>query len=381
MDLAELMARAHDASDDDLYEWVEAEWERRQEGIYGDVDVEDGWTEDDESVAEWLAAEAVWQNDVQAHTPDAAEDAPTGDSTPAVVEPVPATKDRSTPLPDLSRVSDDELLEVLESAHDARDDDLYEWADAEWERRQSEQDEDVPGWQLDDDESVDTVPDGEATLPDSESGEEWERFRAQRDDGHGEIGYRPATRGTDEDWADLDEGHLSVPTRVDGKHHLGAMLTAQGWDGPIEELDDDEFDAVADLSPYPRMYRGVKSAGATIATEMRRAFIDEDSPWIGAGVSGDGWYFSDALETAAGYAAQPESRSAASGVLIEAVLRPAAQILDAAELLRARVPRMFWAEHATRYGYDAIAVPSPRLGEFYYVVLNRSAIVVRRTSR
>ena len=77
MDLAELMARAHDVSDDDLYEWVEAEWERRQEGLYGDVDVEDGWTEDDEAVAEWLAAEAVWQNDVQAwldaeqaHTPD-----------------------------------------------------------------------------------------------------------------------------------------------------------------------------------------------------------------------------------------------------------------------------------------------------------------------
>lgn len=264
---------------------------------------------------------------------------------------------------DVSALDDDELVDLMAHAHDTRDDDLYDAADDEWERRRAAESDvedasDAPdgddGWRLRDDEVSALAAD---------------------------RGYRPAARVSDDDWSDLDSGQLEAPARADGSDELGAILTAQGWDGPVQELADADFEAVAEVSPHPRIYRGVQPVDGTDAPDLQRAFIDEDSPWIGSGVSGDGWYFSDARETAIGYAGQPDVDSTVGREVIEAVLRPAARLLEAAELMRARVPRTFWSEYAARRGYDGIVVPSPRLSEFYYVVLNRSAIVVRRISR
>lgn len=67
-----------------------------------------------------------------------------GQEPPGEPEPVELTDDRDQPVPDLSGVDDDELLRILTEAHDGRDHDLYDWADAEWERRAAARDgEDV----------------------------------------------------------------------------------------------------------------------------------------------------------------------------------------------------------------------------------------------
>ncbi len=252
---------------------------------------------------------------------------------------------------DLTTLSDDDLIELMIAADNANNDALFEQIDAEFERRFNS-----PG-------------DGPPDPPDADD----VVFKGAGDDDD----YRPARFHSFDHWRDLD---AASPPRPDDERELGYIFTEQGWDGPITELDDDEFDAMVAASSEPSVFRGVKPIDGATAQEIQRAFIDEDSPWIGGGVNGGGWYASTAIETAKVYAglygSPGDDRSEVGKSIIELAFRPAAKIIDLANIRGGQ--NRDKSRIAAQLGYDVARVPSPRLGEFYYIVLNRSAVVVRR---
>lgn len=88
-------------------------------------------------------------------------------------QPVELTDERERVMPDLTGVPDDELLAILEGAHDDGDHDLYDWVDAEWERRYATQHDDDPDVDMDDaDDDVAGLPDY-STDPEPDSLDDW----------------------------------------------------------------------------------------------------------------------------------------------------------------------------------------------------------------
>lgn len=160
------------------------------------------------------------------------------------------------------------------------------------------------------------------------------------------------------------------------------VLTAQGWVGAVEQLDDAAFDRFR--SPLPRVYRGVTSGGTgRPARELHAAFLTEGIPWVGDGVYGDGWYAATNIRAANQYAGKvPRSirkggttREHIGDSVIELAFRPEARIVDIDKL-----PAHFENKglEAAKLGYDAIRTLAPTLDGDYYLILNRSAVVARR---
>jgi hypothetical protein len=197
--------------------------------------------------------------------------------------------------------------------------------------------------------------------------------------------YRPAKRTGSGAWAD----GRTYPDRPDGQGKMGYILSQQGWDGPISELDDHAFDEVARRSAHPVVFHGVRSVGSVDADVMLRDFVDDDSPWISKGVDGPLWYTSTSVSTANQYAGKagrfaPRDDSDVSHVgasVAQLAFRPEARIIDIDSLeLSGKLGRGL-AETAAQLGYDAVRRPGPHPGEWYYLLMNRSAVVAKRLNR
>ncbi len=151
-----------------------------------------------------------------------------GQVPPDPAELVPLTPERAVPLPDLSSVDDDVLVDMLEAAHDDSDDDLYEFLDAEWDRRRDiENDGNEPEWV-----AADGPPDPPNDDPPTTAG---------------------LPGGADDD---DDDGSLGGPNESDAAElaaHLDASLAG-------DELDESQRFAVARWQGMDRFYQRVQNA-------------------------------------------------------------------------------------------------------------------------
>lgn len=164
-----------------------------------------------------------------------------------------------------------------------------------------------------------------------------------------------------------------------GASHLNRVFEAQGWNKPVEVVPDEVF---TDL-PGDSLYRGLSSFGGNSAKELSEQFLSESSPWVGTGISGNGWYFGVKNTVVNNY-------SSSGGHFIEVKLRGDAKVIDYEELLKLQrgiditpdtaIFHMDSSFLAAALGYDAVKVPSPRAGEFYHIVLNRTALIARSLS-
>ena len=198
------------------------------------------------------------------------------------------------------------------------------------------------------------------------------------------LGYRPAKHLGIAGW----ENAPTTPARPnDDRYVMANIIRLQGWDRPMTELDDKEFDEFAATSPAV-VYRGVEPAGDITASELNRKFLDEDDPYIGDGNAGAGRYTSERLGTANSYTIPDdrptpkridEGRSLVGDAVLEMAFHPGARILDlTTDDTKNGDRRDDHGEYAAQLGYDAVKIPGVILGEKYYVLLNRSAVVVRR---
>lgn len=166
-----------------------------------------------------------------------------------------------------------------------------------------------------------------------------------------------------------------------GQGMLKQMFTEQGWDGPMDELEDFAFDAVVAKEGLKTFHRGVLSPpGMGLGTpyQLQQAFIHDDSPWVGTGFSGSGWYGGHP-NTALNYAdGNPNG-------VIEMAFKPGSRIIKYDDLTKEMNDRFdelmeldlrdFTTDHgmfATMLGYDAIQV-----NEDIFVLLNRSSVIVK----
>jgi hypothetical protein len=198
--------------------------------------------------------------------------------------------------------------------------------------------------------------------------------------------YRPAKHRGIEGW----ENPPTTPARADDAHVLANIIHQQGWTGPMDELDDDAFDRFAADSPAV-VYRGLtgfldRTGGKRTprsAEELHRQFIDEDDPFIGSGHYGYGWYTSDKVDRANEYAGESSTgkgdRSAVGRSVMEMAVRPEARILDlTGPDVKNSDRRDDLGQYAAQLGYDGVKLSGTTPRESYYLLLNRSAVVVRR---
>lgn len=167
-----------------------------------------------------------------------------------------------------------------------------------------------------------------------------------------------------------------------GNGMLKQMFTEQGWDGAMVELPAAEFDALVAKDGLQTVFRGVEGVGERSAHDLHRAFIDEDSPWVGTGFSGSGWYSGSDIATARTY-----TKTGDDADVLHMALRSDARVVtydDLTKMINDRFDEIyglgladFTSDHgmlATMFGYDAIDVGGTRS---IMVLLNRSAVIAR----
>lgn len=190
------------------------------------------------------------------------------------------------------------------------------------------------------------------------------------------------------EWTDSDLAPIyQAPTTpgINGYEPLRPALERQGYKGP-QIVPEDVFDAVETES----LYRGLSLRDVPLQ-DMLNNFHATSDYYIGSGIYGNGWYFSNRHDIAAGYAGW-------SGVVSEAKLSPTARIfragvVDSAEDIM-NMPEFAWTKAAkyagtpvatdpsvaaTMMGYDAIFVQESWNGKVsdFTIVLNRSALFMK----
>jgi len=192
------------------------------------------------------------------------------------------------------------------------------------------------------------------------------------------AGYRPARHRGIDGW----DNPPTTPPRPDDAHVLANIIRQQGWTGPMTVLDDDEFDAFAAESPAV-VYRGVRPKDGERAETLSREFVENDDPYIGTGEYGFGWYTSDSLGRANDYTRHDPrpgkldntDRSNVGGAVVEMAFHQQARFLEPTKNGEGRDD---FGEYAAQLGYDAVKLSGTTPGETYYLLVNRSAVVVRR---
>lgn len=165
------------------------------------------------------------------------------------------------------------------------------------------------------------------------------------------------------------EALYATPFETMSDHALD-VLKAQGFDGLPT--------VVSDLAGVEgvRIYRGVGQAS------FKDEFVHGQMQFVGRGLNGQGFYFSDDAKNAASYG--PNN-------VIEAVLSPSARVAEVTEMFDDMRGDWAWetAEGkimdrvaggdpglwAAMRGYDAVRVDAG--GATHYVVLNRTALTVK----
>jgi hypothetical protein len=251
-------------------------------------------------------------------------------------------------------------------------------------------------------------------------------------DGIGEAltGHRPArgqdlTRSDQVDWAGLaaqvraESGDNFIENGPDSV--LGRIYEMQGYHGKPRVVSREEMDRLIGDGGYVEMWRGMAGFGATPELSNQRAeeFRSDPSHRPGRGIYGNGSYFAADFDVVRGYARFDDQRADRefgaknfeaqdqlyfdphSGYwtgLVRAALPPDARVLnirEAQDWYRQNIAgdgrdRDQWSDRtwvladegraAAMRGYDAIRVPDDYgagRGSDYYVLLNRSALVVQ----
>lgn len=174
---------------------------------------------------------------------------------------------------------------------------------------------------------------------------------------------------------------------------LDRLLTAQGYGGLPEVVSREEMDRRVGAG-WPEMWRGVSDSQHGTAAENAEQYRS-GKLYPGSGIFGNGTYAAVDPKTALGYADGEIGRDfhTTPGV-IRIALRPDARVIDFDELveLYPHLNRGVRQDQrgalddpgrlATALGYDAIAA-QPRNANYrdgrvmYYVILNRTAVVVQ----
>jgi hypothetical protein len=184
----------------------------------------------------------------------------------------------------------------------------------------------------------------------------------------------------------------------DGQNiYLKNVLEEQGFNGKPRVVSAKEYKKYLDQGAVP-IYRGLSSTKKAEPPAYVQQYMTGDSPHVGKGMFGDGTYFASTRDVAESFAAQNvKGQKLQYGAIIDAVIDPQAKVIDIDEL--GRLAKQFLGDEkynfaqdfyedssvlAAALGYDAIRIPTPvivwgqpPIGSDYYIVLNRTAVIVK----
>ena len=216
---------------------------------------------------------------------------------------------------------------------------------------------------------------------------------------------------TDDEYAyfiDKVQRYKDVGSRNPEDTILKEMLKDQGFDAKPTVVDDATFTALREDDTYVYMGRGMSNDEAVNVEWFAENFKDGEL-FAGRGIFGNGTYMSpdeEVVQWFSRYAADGTPR--AHGTIVDSLLKPDAKVIDYDDAYRMMQEATPYSERkkymfgtnaddrvygmmdvgrwAVANGYDAIRIPNPVIGgspieATYYNVLNRGALVVRRTTR
>ena len=153
--------------------------------------------------------------------------------------------------------------------------------------------------------------------------------------------------------------------------------------GAPNVVSDMEINRLIDEGATP-IYRGMPDSARSTGEYKLSQVMQPGKYYTGTGVHGDGLYFGDVLDVAGSYAAD---NPGATGSVMRAVLAPNAKVVSKSELraeMKALRPdaaqtRAQMSAFARARGYDVITQDNGQPFGVYYVILNRSAIIMGST--
>lgn len=166
---------------------------------------------------------------------------------------------------------------------------------------------------------------------------------------------------------------------------LGRVWERQGFDGAPQVVSRDEFDALPD--DHVRLFRGIANRDQARAQEMAEQYRS-GTAYPGFGGFGNGTYAATGQQTAVDYATG-RGATGNDGAQLRMALRPDANIIDYDDVVSTAEQRgnsldetgqqFIFKEPGTlaaAMGYDAVRIPLGASGEVWYVVMNRTSVIV-----
>jgi hypothetical protein len=200
------------------------------------------------------------------------------------------------------------------------------------------------------------------------------------------IGHR---RAHGEDLVELDATGLGhYINQNSGRYHtadpgLSAVAARQGFDGRPRVVSKQEMDDLVHSGGHIELFRGV-AAGHTKSARQINEDLRSGDAYFGTGIFGNGYYFAAGREPAGFYSDETP------GSVIRAALPKDARIIDYGEINtnytgKPGSSNPFYSDPgrwAAARGHDAIRKKrGAAIGGDYYVILNRSALVVEEDTR
>ena len=216
-------------------------------------------------------------------------------------------------------------------------------------------------------------------------------------DTQGARGLADYQRMTPSELEALADKMRTTPTTYYSQNEMNPYNPTQrlvdeiGLHGKPVVLDNATYDKVVNENGFLQIYRGVHSNGSMSAQDVRKNTMYADKNYVGDGIHGDGLYFSTSGSTARAYAGR-------SGAVTQAFIDPSkARIVDEDTIRRmarndpahynSRTMRDI-SQYALYKGYNCIvarggngSISHAQGGEDFYVPIDRSILVIRKTTR
>jgi hypothetical protein len=179
---------------------------------------------------------------------------------------------------------------------------------------------------------------------------------------------------------------------------LKNILEEQGYNGLPKVVSATEFQKYIDQGSVP-LFRGIAGKTPQEVNEYVTQFVAGESPFIGKGMFGDGTYFGSKKSTGENFAKNDrDGNPIPHGKVVEATLDPRAKVIDLVDLRKIEdtifpqghydYPQDYYEDPgalAASLGYDAVRIKNPKvnfasqdtLDEDYYIILNRTAVIVK----
>lgn len=184
----------------------------------------------------------------------------------------------------------------------------------------------------------------------------------------------------------------------DGQNiYLKNILQAQGFNGKPKVVSAQEYKKYVDEGAVP-IYRGISSNKKAEPGAFIEQYLRGDDPFVGKGMFGDGTYFASTRDVAESFAkTNIKGQKLRYGEVIDGVLNPQAKVVNIEDITRLSAQLFgnnkydfaqdFYDDSsaiAAALGYDAIRIPTPvikwgepPIGSDYYIILNRTAVIVK----